>query len=72
MASQNNVVMTNYIQAKIDYTQQNREWGCVVLKTKWLNECSTLAPMKNKPRHDWVGKIIHWELCKKLKFDYTI
>ena len=20
---------------------------------------------------DWVGKMIHWELCKKLKFDHT-
>ena len=22
-------------------------------------------------RHDWVGKVIHWELYKKLKFDHT-
>ena len=22
-----------------------------------------------KTRHDWMGKVIHWELCKKLKFD---
>ena len=22
-------------------------------------------------RHDWVGKVIHWELCQKLKFDHT-
>ena len=21
-------------------------------------------------RHDWVGKLIHWELCKKLIFDH--
>ena len=21
--------------------------------------------------HDWVGKVIHWELCKKLNFDPT-
>ena len=20
---------------------------------------------------DWVGKVIPWELCKRLKFDYT-
>ena len=25
----------------------------------------------NKTRHDWVEKVIHWELCKKLKFDHT-
>ena len=24
-----------------------------------------------KTRHDWVEKVIHWELCKKLKFDHT-
>ena len=24
-----------------------------------------------KTRHDWMGKVIHWELCKKFKFDYT-
>ena len=22
-------------------------------------------------RHDWVEKVIHWESCKKLKFDHT-
>ena len=21
--------------------------------------------------HDWVGKVILWELCKKFKFDHT-
>ena len=21
-------------------------------------------------RQDWVGKVLHWELCKKLKFDH--
>ena len=21
--------------------------------------------------HDWLGKVIFWELCKKLKFDHT-
>ena len=26
---------------------------------------------KYKTRHDWVGKVIHWELCKKFKFDHT-
>ena len=27
--------------------------------------------MAYKTRHDSVGKVIHWQLCKKLKFDYT-
>ena len=24
-----------------------------------------------KKRHDWVGNVIHWELCKTPKFDHT-
>ena len=24
-----------------------------------------------KTRYDWVDKVIHWELCKKLKFAHT-
>ena len=24
-----------------------------------------------KTRHDWVGNVIHWEMCKKFKFDHT-
>ena len=31
----------------------------------------TMAKTKCQIRHDWVGKVIHCELCKKLKFDYT-
>ena len=22
-------------------------------------------------KHEWVGKVIYWEMCKKLKFDHT-
>ena len=25
-----------------------------------------------KSRHDWVVKMIHWELCKKLKFGRAV
>ena len=24
-----------------------------------------------KNRHEWVGKVIHLELCKRLNFDYA-
>ena len=27
--------------------------------------------MEYKTRHNWVGKVIHWEMCKKFKFDHT-
>ena len=36
-----------------------------------ISECSNLAQKKHKTRHDWVGKVIHYELCKKFKFDHT-
>ena len=33
-----------------------------------ISESSKLAQKEYKTRHDWVGKVIHWEMCKKLKF----
>ena len=30
-----------------------------------------IAHKKYRTKYDWVGKVIHWELCKKLKFDHT-
>ena len=36
-----------------------------------ISECSKLVQKKYKSRHNWVGKGIHRELCKKLKFEHT-
>ena len=36
-----------------------------------MSESSKLEQKEYKTRHQWVGKVIHWELCKKCKFDYT-
>ena len=36
-----------------------------------ISECSKLAQMEYKARHDWVGKVIHWEMCRKFQFDHT-
>ena len=30
-----------------------------------------MAQKEYKNKHDWVGKVIAWELCKKLKFEQT-
>ncbi len=27
-----------------------------------------MAQKEYKARHDWVGKVIHWEMCKKFKW----
>ena len=36
-----------------------------------ISECSKFAQKEYKARHDWVGKVIHWEMCKKFKFEYA-
>ena len=36
-----------------------------------ISECSKLTPKEYKTWYDWEGKGIHWELCKKFKFDHT-
>ena len=35
-----------------------------------FSECSKLARNDYKTRHDWIGKVIHWEMYKKFKFDH--
>ena len=34
-------------------------------------EYNKLVQKEYQTRHAWVGKVIHLELCKKLKFDHT-
>ena len=34
-----------------------------------ISECCKLVQRDYKTRRDWVEKVIHWELCKKIKFD---
>ena len=35
-----------------------------------ISECSKLAQKEYKTRHGWVGKVIHWDIRKKSKFDH--
>ena len=75
IALQNNAIRTNHIKARIDKTQQNSRFRLYGERDDIINhilsECSKLARKEYKTRHDWVSMLIHWELCKKLKFDYT-
>ena len=41
------------------------------ISVSWVCYSSKLAETEYKTRHDWVGKLIHWEMCKKFKFDHT-
>ena len=41
------------------------------LARRKISEYSKLAQKEYKARHDWVGKVIHWERCKKIQFVHT-
>ena len=75
IAAQDNAIRTNHIKARIDKTQQNSKCGLCGDRDETINyiisECSKLALKEYKARHYWVGKGIHWEMCKKFKFDHT-
>ena len=76
IAAQNNAIRSNHIKARIDETQQNSRYRLCGNRDETINhlksECSELAQKEYKTRHDWVEKVIHWELCKKLKFNHVI
>ena len=36
-----------------------------------ITEYSKLAQKEYKTRQDWIGKVIYWKLCKKLKSDHA-
>ena len=71
--AQNNTIRTNHIKTRIDKLQQNSR--CMLFddrdqRVNHIRECNKLVQKVYKTRQDWVGKVIHWELCKKLKFDH--
>ena len=72
IAAQDNAIRTNHIKARIEKTQQNSKCGDrdeTINHT--ISEYSKLAHMEYKARRDWVGKMIHCEMCKKFQFDHT-
>ena len=75
MAAQNSAISTNNIKARIDKTQQNCK--CRLCSDRYetinhiISECSKLAQKEYKTRHDWIGKMIDWEMCKQFKFDHA-
>ena len=74
IAAQDSALRTNHIKARIDKTQQNSKCRLCGDRDETINhisECSKLAQREYKARHDWVGKVIYWEMCKKFKFDHT-
>ena len=56
------------VRSKIDKTQENRKYRLCGDKDETINyvisECCKLEQKDYRTRHIWVGKVIHWELCK--------
>ena len=75
MAPQKSSIRTNHIKVRIDKTQQNSKCRLCGVRDETINHiisgCSKLAQKWYKASHDWVGKVIHWEMCKKSKFDHA-
>ena len=72
IAAQDNAIRTNHVKVRIDKTQQNSKYGDRdEIINHIISECSKLAQKEYKTRYDWVGKVIHWEMCKISKFDLT-
>ena len=69
------IMMMNYVKGWIYKTQQNSKCKLCGDRNETMNhiisECSKLAQKEYKTRHEWVGKVIHWKLCKKFIFDHT-
>ena len=74
MAAQNSAIRTNHIKARRDKTQQNSQCRVCSDRDETINHiisgCSKSAQKEYKARHDWVGKVIHWEMCKKFRYIY--
>ena len=75
MAAQNSTIRTNHIKARIDKTQQNSKFRLCSDRDETTNHlisgCINLAQKEYKASHDWMGKVIHWEMSKKFKLDHA-
>ena len=72
IAAQNNAIKTNYNKVKINNMQLNSECRLCGNKNIIINLIiSKLVEKEIKTTYDWVRKVIHWELGKKLKFEHT-
>ena len=71
--AQNDALRANCIKAKIDDMQKNSKYRICRDRDEAVNyiisKCSKLAQKEYEMRYDWLGKVIHWELYKQLKFD---
>jgi len=69
MAAKDQAFRTNVISVKID--KQEGDVRCKTYKDReetvahLTSECSKLAQLEYKKRHDKVAGIVHWSVCEK-------
>ena len=75
IAAQNNAIRTNLIKGGIYKAEPNSKYRLCGDRDETINhiisESIKWAKKKYKTSHDWVGKVIHWVMSKKFKFDHT-
>ena len=67
-ATQEQALRAIVIQGMIDKSLDQTECGICSRTDETINhivsECPKLAQREYKRRHDWVGRRIHWEICR--------
>ena len=73
MAPQEQVIRTDALKAKLEKAQYKikcRLHGKVDETVRHMGcECLMLPQREYKRRYEWVGRKIHWEVCRKIGFD---
>ena len=73
MAAQNQSIRTNLVKTKIDKSQADSLRRLCRKVDESIDHivsgCSKLAQKEYKRRHDNLGKIVHWKLARKCKFE---
>ena len=69
MAAENQALRTNLVSTKIDKSQEDSRCRICCKADESINhllsECNKMTQKEYTRRHDWMGKKIHWEVCRK-------
>ena len=66
--AQEQIIRTNVIKGKIDKSQEQAKFRMFGRASETINhivsESLKLTQREYKRRHDWVGRRIHWDICR--------
>ena len=61
-----------YVETEIDKERETKRDRQTLIEISTAGQTLIkISTAEYKAKHDWVGKVIHWEMCKKFKFDHT-